>query len=141
MDLDIFERLDLPVRPQFDQEEIKQLKKKQLTQICDDWNIEYQKSTTKATLIQKLVKHKNNQDPQWVWDLEDIGMLIPSYTKAELKHYDREELEDIGNAFEIDYDDLGRRELINTILNHPRNQFNYRDEDYDNDLADAEDPE
>ena len=137
----IFERLNLAVRPQFEEAEIKALKTKTLKQICDEWRIIYEKGTKKPTLIQKLLKHKNNVDPQWIWDLDDVDLLLPEYSKAELKHYDREELEDIANAFEIEYDDLGRRELINTILNHPRNQFNYRDEDYDNDLADAEDPE
>ena len=73
--------------PAFTRFELTALTVEKLKIITDHWQINLRSRARKTEIIDAILRHENNADPEWVGTLKLAGALIPRFKKAELKRH------------------------------------------------------
>ena len=124
----------LPYAPRYEQPELNSMTIAQLKIIRDAWGITT-RCRYKRDHVKSIHEHPNNVDPAWLQRFYDTNVLLPTYSKDELKHHTLRELITIGLAWQIDEagiipEQIDRDQLITEILRHVNNTWNSREQGY-----------
>ena len=125
---------NLPFAPRFGERDLNQMTLEQLLVVREDWDIRV-RCQTREQHIASIFYHPNNVDPAWLQRFYNQNILLPKYTKDELKHHTTDELIVIGKVWRvpevnIPLGELDREQLILEIEEHVNNKWDCRDAGY-----------
>ena len=126
---------NLPFAPRFSEAELDQMTLQDLEVIKNAWNIRA-RCRSRDQYKEVIFYHPSNIDPAWIQQFKDQDVLLPQYSKDELKYHTTEELVVIGLAWQLPeaaviIGELDREQLILEIMESVNNRWDNRTENYE----------